>query len=78
MNGMYMYENGCHIWTSGFLEIFQKPLGGHSKPPGDHTNSEHFLGSCKEPPSGELGAARRRVTYHPVLGFYNEEPGGSD
>jgi len=62
----------------GFWKFSRNRLAGIQSHHATHTNSEHFLGSCKEPPGGELGAAKRRVTYHLVLGFSNEGSGGSD
>jgi len=62
----------------GFWKFPRNRLAGIQSRQATHTNFEHFLGSCKEPLGGELGAVRRRVTYHPVLGFSNEGPGSSD
>jgi len=57
------------IEIMGFWKFSRNRLAGIQSRQATHTNFEHFLGSYKELPSGELGAARRRITYHPVLGF---------
>ena len=71
-------NNGCRNWNSKFLEITKNHLAGIQSRQVTHTNFEHFLGSCKEPLGGMLGAGWQRVTYHPVLGFSDEGPGSSD
>jgi len=62
----------------GFYKFSRNRLASIQSRHATHTNFEHFLGSYKESPGDELGAARRRVTYHPVLGFSNEGSGGSN
>jgi len=65
--------------NSGFLEVFQKPPGRHSKPPGGLC---YFCGVFWVPemelPGGTTLPARRRLVINPVSGFWLELPGGDE
>jgi len=43
-----------------------------------HTNFSAFLGSCEQPPSGELYVARRCKLHNPVSGFSYERSSGDE